>query len=163
VFLENVHATVSFEAGGLLNHILTAFRERSYNCRWMVLRGFNIGSPQHRPRFFLLASKTAVPWSSVTPCPMPTEWNGGVPPMESRLLPTEPTPVFDRLNMLGNCVVPQMANYAMLTLAQALPSRPRRKRDDEEREWIDPWEQRAAKRCIVQAYFRENLTRRKWF
>ena len=57
--------------------------------------------------------------------------------------------------MLGNCVVPQMANYAMLTLAQALPSRPRRKRDNEEREWIDPWEQRAAKRLIVQAYFRE--------
>ena len=96
--------------------------------RWIVLRGDNCGSPQGRPRLFLLAWRTsadltilrsAVPTLSARQSSklVAAEWNvGALPEITKYLLPGYEDDTQARLQALGNTVIPAMARTALSML-----------------------------------------------
>jgi len=110
--------------------LLGEFRKRGFEVEWVSLNGFQIGSPQRRRRVFMLGRRgralqtpLGVPSAragslglpgvfSGTPM-TPLNFNGGRPPPGEWMIDREAyARSKQRLQMLGNCVIPQQANLA---------------------------------------------------
>ena len=64
-----------------------------------------------------------------------------------------------RIHAVGNSVVPLVAKAFLASSPAEQPARrPKRKRapDTEEREWVDPWEQQAAKCRMIETFLSES-------
>ena len=110
VFLENVTA---IKTQGL-HHVAETLRARGYDVSWVSLRGFHVGAPQHRPRWFCLASRAGFsgtltatapfkvyPWTKKEPC--------------ARMV-LDRAMTNQRHALLGNTVIPDVLRWAFLYL-----------------------------------------------
>ena len=112
VFLENVAAIRN--AG--LQHVAETLRARGYDVSWVSLRGIDVGSPQHRYRWFCLATasgfaKTLTASKTFTRFPWARE-----PPGVPRMLTGDKGLAAERHALLGNTVIPDVVRYAFLYL-----------------------------------------------
>ena len=96
--------------------------------QWCTLAAFHVGSPQSRRRWFALARRGPAALSPPRPLRQDgriagfarqsgIHFNGGRPPPERWLLPLEQyDSVKNRLDMLGNGVIPLQAQLAIRLL-----------------------------------------------
>ena len=129
ILMENV-ANILWMPG-VWRPLFDAFADRGFALRWCTASASNVGAPQRRARWFALAQRGG--GLEQRPDALPddfegrAEWcafghsginfNGGRPPPERWLLPKEEHPqVCERLNMLGNAVVPLQAQLALQIL-----------------------------------------------
>jgi site-specific DNA-cytosine methylase len=110
VFLENVAA---IRLSGL-RHVAETLRARGYNASWVTLRGFNVGAPQHRPRWFCLATKTDFSGTLALEKPfVPFKWPKREPYPRMTL---NKELCGERAALLGNSVIPEVVRFAFLYL-----------------------------------------------
>ena len=107
VFLENVAHIV--EQG--LDGVLTTLGKEGYNATWVTLYAFHAGSPQHRRRWFCLASRPEVLGKTIASrVPFqPFKW--GREPF-ARMTPKRVPFYKARMAMMGNSVVPDLVRLA---------------------------------------------------
>lgn len=110
IFLENVAA---IRTNGL-EHVVNTLVEAGYVVSWVSLRGYHVGAPQHRPRWFCLATTPRFQGTlSGRPDTFtPFDWETPFPPSE-RVIPVYQTP---RMALLGNSVIPDVVRFAFLYL-----------------------------------------------
>ena len=121
IFMENVAHILRMP--NVWGPLIDALVERGFALRWCTISASNVGAPQLRARWFALAQRGGgleqLPDAWPDGC-LPAlagqtgvNFNGGRPPPEKWLLPKREYPqVHDRLNMLGNAVVPVQAHLA---------------------------------------------------
>lgn len=125
MFIENVDGICS---GGSLQELVGEIGRRGFQCRWLVLGADSGGSPQRRKRLFLLAWRWAFQpcfllppqkLRNFTEVERGLNFNGGrpQPPADWMSDMTEYPQAKPRLELLGNCVVPQQAMVAASILA----------------------------------------------
>ena len=134
VLMENV--TNILRMPGVWRPLFDAFAVRGFALRWCTVSASNVGAPQRRARWFAFAQRGG--GLEQRPDALPddferrAQWclfginfdgrsginfNGGRPPPQRWLLPKEEHPqVCERLNMLGNAVVPLQAQLALRIL-----------------------------------------------
>ncbi len=121
IFMENVANILSMP--GVWRPLFDALAVRGFALRWCTVSASNAGAPQRRARWFALAQRgggvgqrtDALPDVFLPPLAGQSgvNFNGGRPPPGRWLLPREEHPqVSERLNMLGNAVVPLQAYLA---------------------------------------------------
>lgn len=111
VFLENI-ATI--RTNGLC-FVAETLRSRGYVVSWVSLKAFNVGSPQHRPRWFCLAVREGTKLLTLRQRPgsfVPFNWKRE----PTRRLIENNAGVRRRLELLGNAVVPDCVRAAFLYL-----------------------------------------------
>ena len=114
VFLENVPSITSMQGGEVLCTVLGALRETGYACSWTLKSASDVGSPQVRRRWFLLASRSGCD-------PLPTLrfrssdfWTATERPSLAAIKCSE---FVQRYALLGNAMVPQAVRAAFATLS----------------------------------------------
>jgi len=133
VFLENVANITSGKMHDALSVVLRSLTERGFVCRWVSLRATNVGAPQTRNRWFLLATRNGLDfhdfqasplthasirerffphWASETS--LPRQVDG------AKLTKASNAARKSRLQRLGNTVVPQMVMAAFETLVAGM-------------------------------------------
>ena len=121
IFMENV-ANIR-KMPSVWQPLFDALGVRGFALRWCTVSASNAGAPQRRARWFALAQRgggfeqrpDALPDDLLPPFSGQSgvKFNGGRPPPGRWLLPREEHPrVCERLNMLGNAVVPLQAHLA---------------------------------------------------
>ncbi len=109
VFLENV-AAIRVEG---LQHVAETLRVQGYDVSWVSLRGFHVGAPQHRPRWFCLASKHG--YSGTLHLEKPFKrYHWGKEPCPRMVMDRGLTN--ERHALLGNSVIPDLVRWAFLYL-----------------------------------------------
>lgn len=61
VVMENVADLASFDCGGIVDEIISAFRHIDYTTEAAVLNAVNFGVPQRRKRIFFIAARGGIP------------------------------------------------------------------------------------------------------
>ena len=121
IFMENVANIRTMPS--VWRPLFDALGVRGFALRWCTVLAANAGAPQRRARWFALAQRgggfeqrpDALPDDLLPPLSGQSgvNFNGGRPPPGRWLLPREEHPrVCERLNMLGNAVVPLQAHLA---------------------------------------------------
>lgn len=110
VFLENV-AVIRLHG---LKFVAETLRSRGYDVSWVSLRGFNVGAPQHRPRWFCLATRTGVKLPTLTLKSVFKKYNWLKEPCPRMVL--DKTMTNERNALLGNSVIPDLVRWAFLYL-----------------------------------------------
>ena len=122
ILMENVANVLRLP--GVWRPLFDALADRGFALRWCTVSASNVGAPQRRARWFALAQRGggveqrpgALPdgvLPSLAAGQSGVNFNGSRPPPERWLLPREEYPqVRERLNMLGNAVVPLQAHLA---------------------------------------------------
>lgn len=109
VFLENV-AAIRLDG---LRHVAETLRSRGYDVSWISLRGFHVGAPQHRPRWFCLATKNGFSGTIQLKEPF-KKYNWTKEPCARMVL--DKTMTNERHALLGNSVIPDLVRWAFLYL-----------------------------------------------
>jgi hypothetical protein len=112
VFLENVQG-IRLEG---LRFVAETLRSRGYDASWVSLRGFNVGAPQHRPRWFCLATKTKFKGATLTLKKPFVPYNWKKEPVGCPRLIFDKTLIHERSSLLGNTVIPDMVRWSFLYL-----------------------------------------------
>ena len=110
VFLENV-AVIRLHG---LKFVAETLRSRGYNVSWVSLKGFNVGAPQHRPRWFCLATRTSMKPMTLTLKNPFKKYNWTKEPCARMVL--DKTMTIERNALLGNSVIPDLVRWAFLYL-----------------------------------------------
>jgi len=126
VLLENVIGVRSMPS--VWRRVLSEFLARGFACNWVSLAASQVGAPQRRRRWFLLARRGRYIRISLTgdrrdaeapPLPSsPLQWNGGRPPPSDWLTASPYSTVREPLAALGNVVVPLQGHWAAILLSQ---------------------------------------------
>ncbi len=124
IFMENVSNLSRMPQ--VWKPLFDALEGRGFTIMWVILGACHVGSPQRRSRWFALARRDGhkSPPLSLQHDRLPTfeaqsglNFNGGRPPATKWLVPKkEHSSVADRLDMLGNAVVPLQAHLAATLL-----------------------------------------------
>lgn len=135
VFLENVSNITSGKMYGALTVVLRSLTERGFECRYVSLRATNVGAPQTRNRWFLLATRNGLGFDDFCATPLSHDaivsrffphWESesNVPRQVDAVDLTKAANVArkSRLQRLGNTVVPQMVTAAFETMVAGRPS-----------------------------------------
>ena len=112
VFLENVQG-IRLEG---LRFVAETLRSRGYDASWVSLRGFHVGAPQHRPRWFCLATHTKFKGATLTLKKPFTPYNWKKEPVGCPRLIYDLTLLHERASLLGNTVIPDMVRWSFLYL-----------------------------------------------
>ena len=107
VYLENV-ACIRTEGMGF---VVESIRQRGYDVSWVSLRGHHVGAPQHRHRWFCLATKNAPKILHSTGPFKKYDWS-----KEPTRLTLQKENVTERRILLGNSVIPDVVRFAFLYL-----------------------------------------------
>lgn len=107
VFLENV-ACIRTEGMGF---VVESIRQRGYEVSWVSLRGHHVGAPQHRHRWFCLATK--IGYKKILQCQKFKRYDWSREPTRLTL---SKDGVTDRRVLLGNSVIPDVVRFAFLYL-----------------------------------------------
>lgn len=110
VFLENV-AVIRLHG---LKFVAETLRSRGYDVSWVSLKGFNVGAPQHRPRWFCLATRTTMKPMTLTLKTPFRKYNWTKEPCARMVL--DKTMTIERNALLGNSVIPDLVRWAFLYL-----------------------------------------------
>lgn len=111
VFLENVPAIRRLG----MRTVLARFDRLGYDVRWTIMAAFEVGAPQSRRRWFMLATRRADPVAAVSirrGSFEPYRWARPPPSMTLDVSPTRTA----RVGALGNAVVPDCVRTAFLRL-----------------------------------------------
>ena len=129
MFLENVANILAADMVGVFTEVLRWLLMINFTkIQWGVISASNVGSPQCRRRWYCLASRpeadldrlrSLMPYDADTLEDMPNkEWNAAnVVPVSSWLNSTTNPEDKERLNQMGNAMVPQCAETALRILA----------------------------------------------
>ena len=107
VFLENVAAIVEHGLDG----VLATLTKEGYNATWVVLYAYHAGSPQHRRRWFCLATRPDALGKSITSRVAFAPFKWGREPF-ARMTAKRVPHFKNRMAMMGNSVVPDLVRAA---------------------------------------------------
>jgi len=110
VFLENVAA---IRKDGL-RYVAETLRIRGYDVSWVSLKGFHVGAPQHRPRWFCLATLKDFPGKTLHLTKPFKPYNWRKEPCPRAVL--DKTMTNERHSLMGNSVIPDVVRWAFLYL-----------------------------------------------
>ena len=114
VFLENVAAITETRQRGktVLDDVVAEFGKLGYDMRWGCFRGFHVGAPLNRHRWFCLCYKNTSP-ARIDFKPFDRfDW---ALPKNPHMVPKEKK-VRTRMSLLGNSVIPDAVNFAFRSL-----------------------------------------------
>lgn len=109
IFLENV-ACIRLEG---MDWVVETIRSRGYDVSWVSLRGHHVGAPQHRHRWFCLATVKNLKATLTLEKPF-RRYDWSKEPCARLTL--DKTGVNDRRVLLGNSVIPDVVRFAFLYL-----------------------------------------------
>jgi hypothetical protein len=127
VLLENVAAILS--GPGMQRVCRELHANRGYDLRWTVQTGFDVGAPQRRARWFCLATRPGLAWTSHRDAapPEPQRWWARERGPRAECTTTL-SDWYARVGLLGNSVIPQVLRRAFELLVSGYSIRPGRLR-----------------------------------